>query len=167
MAEIANHVLEGDDDLVAFRQLRSQARYPAGIGVVRCCRSHQPFSRSAWWRQAAALASVETRASQGRSVHSPMSPDAGSRDDGGASEQRREAEMTATEQIRPVQPNDVVKTSGRHVGDAGRTGEIVAVLGEKAHPHYLVRWEDGRESILYPGEGTTIYPCESAVASAD
>jgi len=76
--------------------------------------------------------------------------------------------MSATmDHIRPVQPGDVVKTSGRHVGDAGRMGEVVRVLGEKDHVHYLVRWEDGRESILYPGEGTTIHPSESAVASAD
>lgn len=69
--------------------------------------------------------------------------------------------------IRPVQPGDIVKTSGRHVGDAGRTGEIVAVLGEEHHLHYLVRWEDSRESILYPGEGTTFHPIEGVVASAD
>jgi len=75
--------------------------------------------------------------------------------------------MTATDRIRPVQPKDVVKTSGRHVGDAGRTGEIVAVLGEKDHEHYRVRWEDGHESMLYPSEGTTIHRSEDAVASAD
>ncbi len=75
--------------------------------------------------------------------------------------------MTATEHIRPVQPGDIVRTSGRHLGDAGRTGEIVAVLGEEGHAHYLVRWEDGRESILYPGEGTTIRPCNDATGSAD
>ena len=75
--------------------------------------------------------------------------------------------MTGTESIRPVEPHDVVKTSGRRVGDAGRIGEIVAVLGEEDHPHYLVRWEDGRESILYPGEGTTVQRSEDAIASAD
>jgi Domain of unknown function (DUF1918) len=76
--------------------------------------------------------------------------------------------MTATvEGIRPVLPHDLVTTSGRRVGDAGRTGEIVAVLGEEDRMHYLVRWEDGRESILYPGEGTTVHPSESAIASAD
>jgi Domain of unknown function (DUF1918) len=76
--------------------------------------------------------------------------------------------MTATvDRIRPVQPRDVVRISGRHVGDAGRTGEILAVLGEEDHLHYLVRWEDGGESILYPGEGTTVQPSEGAVASAD
>ena len=76
--------------------------------------------------------------------------------------------MTATvSRIRPVQPGDVVEVSRRHVGDAGRTGEIVAVLGEEEHVHYRVRWEDDRESILYPGEGTTIRPSVGAVASAD
>jgi hypothetical protein len=76
--------------------------------------------------------------------------------------------MNATaDHIRPVQPGDVVKTSGRHVGDAGRTGEIVSVLGEEDHLHYLVRWEDGRESILYPGEGTTVQPSAGAAGSAD
>jgi Domain of unknown function (DUF1918) len=68
---------------------------------------------------------------------------------------------------RPVEPGDVVKTSGRHVGDLGRTGEIVAVLGEEGHVHYLVRWEDGHESTLYPGEGITIQPSSDTVVSAD
>jgi len=82
--------------------------------------------------------------------------------------QTREATMTAsTDRIRPVQPGDVVKTSGRRVGDAGRTGEILAVLGEADHAHYIVRWEDGRESTLYPSEGTTLQPGEGGVASAD
>lgn len=73
----------------------------------------------------------------------------------------------ATNRIRPVGPGDVVKISGRHVGDAGRTGEIVEVLGEEEHLHYLVRWEDAHESILYPGEGITIQPSTAPVASAD
>jgi uncharacterized protein DUF1918 len=73
----------------------------------------------------------------------------------------------STKVHRTAKPHDIVKTSGRHVGDAGRTGEIVAVLGEEDHEHYRVRWEDGRESILYPGEGITVEPSGSAVASAD
>jgi Domain of unknown function (DUF1918) len=74
----------------------------------------------------------------------------------------------ATEHIRPVQPGDVVQISARQVGDAGRTGEIVAVLGEEEdHLHYLVRWDNGRESILYSGEGTTIRPSVGAAGSAD
>ena len=75
--------------------------------------------------------------------------------------------MTASDSIHAVEPGDVVKTGGRRVGDAGRTGEIIAVLGEEEHVHYLVRWEDDHESILYPGENITIRPSETAVASAD
>lgn len=75
--------------------------------------------------------------------------------------------MPAAVHTRHVHPGDVVQVSGRHVGDAGRSGEILAVLGEEEHPHYLVRWEDGRESILYPGEGTSIRRGEGRVASAD
>ncbi len=63
--------------------------------------------------------------------------------------------MSATQAVR-VAPGDVVEVSGRRVGDPGRKGEILDVLGEPDHPHYLVRWEDEHESVLYPGEGTTI-----------
>jgi Domain of unknown function (DUF1918) len=62
----------------------------------------------------------------------------------------------ATGEARGVSSGDVVAVVGRHVGDPGRTGEIVEVLGDEVHPHYRVRWEDGHESILYPGEGVTI-----------
>jgi rRNA processing protein Gar1 len=51
---------------------------------------------------------------------------------------------------------DLVEVSGRRVGDPGRTGEIVEVLGTPEHPHYLVRWEDDHTTMLYPGEGTRI-----------
>jgi hypothetical protein len=76
--------------------------------------------------------------------------------------------ITAGNRFRPVEPGDIVRTSGRHLGESGRRGEIVAVLGEEEdHLHYLVRWEDDHESILYPGEGTEVLPNPEAVASAD
>jgi hypothetical protein len=109
---------------------------------------------------------VENRDSP-ESVHSPMPSAPRARNVGSAPTTTREAEMTAIDFIHAVEPGDVVKTGSRHVGDAGRTGEIVAVLGEEEHEHYLVRWEDGHESILYPGENITIRPSEIAVASAD
>lgn len=72
---------------------------------------------------------------------------------------------TTVDRIHTVEPRDIVRTSGRRVGDAGRTGEIVAVLGEKDHEHYRVRWEDGHESILYPALGdVTIEPRRRDVA---
>jgi len=63
--------------------------------------------------------------------------------------------MAVTQQGR-VTAGDVIEVSGRRVGDPGRQGEIVEVLGSADHPHYAVRWTDGHESVLYPREGTTI-----------
>lgn len=74
----------------------------------------------------------------------------------------------ATRAAQTARCGDVVHVAGRHVGDRGRSGEIREVLGDDLHPHYLVRWEDARESILYPGEGTTIDRSRSpAAGSAD
>jgi len=50
---------------------------------------------------------------------------------------------------------DTVEVSGRRVGDPGRRGEIVEVLDGDEHAHFRVRWEDGHETVLYPGEATT------------
>lgn len=61
--------------------------------------------------------------------------------------------MSAIQQS--VQPGDVVEIHARRVGDHPRTGEVVSVLDAETHPHYLVRWEDGHESILYPRDGTS------------
>lgn len=53
-------------------------------------------------------------------------------------------------------PGDVLIVEGRRVGDIPREGEILEVLGESAHPHFSVRWDDGHESILYPAENVTL-----------
>jgi Ala-tRNA(Pro) deacylase len=58
----------------------------------------------------------------------------------------------------PVTRGCLVTVSGRRVGEPGRSGEILEVLGPPDHPHFNVRWEDGHESIFYPGETTTISP---------
>ena len=65
--------------------------------------------------------------------------------------------MATQEQVR-VATGDFVEVSGRRVGDHGRLGEILEVLGPDARPHFRVRWEDGHESILYPGEATRVRP---------
>ncbi|MEX2464959.1 MAG: DUF1918 domain-containing protein [Gaiellaceae bacterium] len=44
----------------------------------------------------------------------------------------------------------------RFVGGRERRGEIVEILGEPPRIRYRVRWEDGRESIVYPGSDATI-----------
>ena len=50
-----------------------------------------------------------------------------------------------------ARPGDEIVIHGHAVGDRVLTGEILEVLGEPAHEHYRVRWDDGRESIHYPG----------------
>ena len=32
-----------------------------------------------------------------------------------------------------------------------RRGEIIEVIGEGERQHYRVRWDDGRESVYFPG----------------
>jgi hypothetical protein len=51
---------------------------------------------------------------------------------------------------------DVVVVAGHRVGEAKRTGEILAVLGENAQEHYRVRWQDGHESIYRPGSDAVV-----------
>jgi len=51
---------------------------------------------------------------------------------------------------------DEVVVKGRHVGDADRQGVIAEVRGADGAPPYLVRWSDGRESVLMPSSGTVI-----------
>jgi len=50
----------------------------------------------------------------------------------------------------------IVVIAGHHVGEHERTGEIVQLLGEPPHERYVVRWDDGRESVFYPGSDATI-----------
>jgi hypothetical protein len=45
-------------------------------------------------------------------------------------------------------------------GASPRRGRIIEVLGRPHHEHYRVSWEDGRESIHYPSDGTRIVPAK-------
>ena len=57
-----------------------------------------------------------------------------------------------------AQTGDIVAVSGHRVGEAERTAEILEVLGEAAHEHYRVRWDDGHESVFYPGSDAGVRP---------
>jgi len=63
-----------------------------------------------------------------------------------------------TANIHSGRAGDVVAISGHRVGDRERLGEILEVLGTDEHVHYRVRWDDGAESIFYPGSDVTIRP---------
>ncbi len=53
---------------------------------------------------------------------------------------------------------DLIVVEGRRVGDGGRTGEILEVLGAPDREHYRVRWEDEHESVFYPSSDSLIRP---------
>lgn len=48
---------------------------------------------------------------------------------------------------------DRIVVKGRRVGEPAHGGEILQVLGPS---RYLVRWVDGRETVLVPGSDATI-----------
>ena len=74
--------------------------------------------------------------------------------------------MTSAESKRAsVQPGDWLEVRGTP-GRPSRRGQIVEVLGARGHEHYLVRWEESRESIFYPSEGTSVVRGEEALRSA-
>ena len=64
--------------------------------------------------------------------------------------------MAKTGQATPADVGDMVVVHGHKVGERERTAEILEVLGTPDHAHYRVRWDDGRESIFYPGSDATI-----------
>lgn len=52
---------------------------------------------------------------------------------------------------------DRIVVHGTHVSDVTREGEVVEVHGADGAAPYLVRWsDDGHESLVFPGPGTTV-----------
>ncbi|HET7045225.1 MAG TPA: DUF1918 domain-containing protein [Gaiellaceae bacterium] len=71
----------------------------------------------------------------------------------------------ATRTYRP-HAGDVVTVDGRRVGESGRLGEILEFGGDPGHERLRVRWEDGRESVLYPCGDVRIRPKHRARSTA-
>ncbi len=63
---------------------------------------------------------------------------------------------SADEPTRRAGRGDRVVVLGRRQGAPQREGEILQVLGERGAPPYLVRWEDGHESEIFPGSDVSI-----------
>ncbi|GIU93923.1 MAG: hypothetical protein KatS3mg012_0380 [Gaiellaceae bacterium] len=81
----------------------------------------------------------------------------------------KEVVMTKTAHGKPARPGDEIVIAGHSVGDAPKTAVILEVLGEPDHVRFRVRWEDGHESIFFPGEDAIIRrpePKRRAKASA-
>jgi signal recognition particle receptor subunit beta len=64
--------------------------------------------------------------------------------------------MTKTVKGKPARAGDEIIVAGHAVGVPGKTGTIVEVVGEPGHERFRVHWEDGRETILSPGDDALI-----------
>lgn len=53
---------------------------------------------------------------------------------------------------------DRLHVHGRVVGQGERHGEIVEVRGANGEPPYVVRFSDGRESLVFPGPDCVVLP---------
>ena len=55
-----------------------------------------------------------------------------------------------------AQIGDEIHVHSRTVDVPDRVGKIVEVRGENGEPPYLVRFDDGHETVMYPGSDSTI-----------
>jgi Domain of unknown function (DUF1918) len=55
-----------------------------------------------------------------------------------------------------AEAGDEVVVRGRHVADENRQGTITEIHGEDGMPPYLVRWQDGHESLFFPSSDTLV-----------
>ena len=62
--------------------------------------------------------------------------------------------MTKTEHAAEV--GDLIVVTGHRVGDSEQIAEILEVVGAPPNERYRVRWDDGRESVYFPGSDATI-----------
>jgi hypothetical protein len=51
---------------------------------------------------------------------------------------------------------DMLRIHGHNVGDPDKTGEIIEVHGQAGGPPYLVRFDDGHTSLVFPGPDAVV-----------
>ena len=51
---------------------------------------------------------------------------------------------------------DGLTVKGRRQGDEARHGDIIEIHGDNGAPPYLVRWQDGHESVFFPSADTVV-----------
>lgn len=57
-----------------------------------------------------------------------------------------------------AQVGDRLVAESNKVGSPRREGEILEVRGEGGAPPYVVRWSDGHEGLVYPGDDAHVVP---------
>jgi len=68
----------------------------------------------------------------------------------------RRVDMTKMLHGEPAKAGDEIVITGHTVGDSPRTAVILEVLGAPGTERFRVRWEDGHESIYFPGADAVI-----------
>jgi hypothetical protein len=56
---------------------------------------------------------------------------------------------------------DEIVVDGVATGDPKREGEILEILDSGGVVHYRVQWDDGHESLFYPGSTTHVVKLRS------
>jgi len=60
-------------------------------------------------------------------------------------------------------PGDLIVIESEKVGSPPREGEVLEVVHGQVSVSYLVRWTDGRQSLIAPGAGNiTIFPSRTS-----
>jgi Domain of unknown function (DUF1918) len=70
-------------------------------------------------------------------------------------------QLVRRSKIVQAEVGDKVTVTGQRSGDELRNGEIIKIEGENGSPPYLVRWQDGTESVVFlrdrtPGSGSQL-----------
>ena len=56
---------------------------------------------------------------------------------------------------------DEIVVDAVHTGEPSREGEILEIIDRDGVLHYRVRWDDGHESLFYPGSTTHVVKLRS------
>jgi hypothetical protein len=69
------------------------------------------------------------------------------------------------EQLAQIRPGDRIGVAAHRVGEAARMGEVVEVLEGAGGMRCRVRWDDGHETLLYPGSEAIVEPREKELVA--
>jgi hypothetical protein len=64
-------------------------------------------------------------------------------------------------QTRTARPGDQFVVAGHHLGERERQGKILEVMGQNGGPPFLVRWDDGHTSEVFPAEDAYVRHAEA------
>lgn len=59
-------------------------------------------------------------------------------------------------EVKQLRPGEQVAVTTHRVGARRRHGQVVEVVAEPGHERCRVRWDDGEETVVYPGPDLTI-----------